>query len=324
MYSYNECQEIIEKRISEIKFSNFPGELYQPVQYILSIGGKRLRPCLALIACNMFSDSPELALDPAIGIEIFHNFTLLHDDIMDNAPVRRNHETVHVKWNNNTAILSGDAMMIIAYDFIAQSPKESFPEVFKLFNRTALEVCEGQQYDMNFEKQNNVSEKEYIEMIRLKTSVLLSASLAIGGVIAKTSKDNISKLYELGENIGLAFQVQDDFLDVFASSSKFGKSLGGDILSNKKTYLLISALNSKNSKLVAELNYWIRKTSFDPQEKINSVTAIFEQMQIKTKTEELIEYYFAKGTECLKQISVEDKRKEILLDLINKTKKREY
>jgi geranylgeranyl diphosphate synthase, type II len=324
MYSYKECLELVETKISELNYKSYPNELYVPIRYILSIGGKRLRPCLALMAHNLFSDNLTDIINPAIGIEIFHNFTLLHDDIMDNASMRRNQETVHLKWNNNTAILSGDAMMILAYELISNTSKELFIEIFNIFNKTALEVCEGQQLDMNFEKTNNVSETEYLEMIRLKTAVLLSASLAIGGITAKTSVKNVDKLYALGISIGLAFQLQDDYLDIYASSSKFGKTIGGDIISNKKTYLLISALNSGNKELINRLNQWISKSDFDPPEKIKAVSEIFNQLQIREKTQKQIDYYFHKGIENLEKLTVAENKKDLLFDIIFKTMKREY
>lgn len=323
MLSYKECQGIIESKISDLCLNSHPAELYDPIRYILSVGGKRLRPCLTLMANNLFTEDITSAIDSAVALEIFHNFTLLHDDIMDNASVRRNKETVHVKWNNNAAILSGDAMMILAYSFISKCPKEVFPRIFEVFNKTALEVCEGQQLDMNFENRDSVSEEEYLEMIRLKTAVLISASLAIGGIVAGVSKNLVNTLYDLGTNIGLAFQIQDDYLDSFGDPAKFGKAIGGDILANKKTYLLISALNSGDKIAVQKLKELILNKEFIPEEKINAVVDIYMQTQVNKKTNQLITYYFDRAVKNLSELTVSVERKVILKDLFYKMMKRE-
>ncbi len=239
---FGELYEIIQSSIAQLKIDDEPKELYQPIQYSLDVGGKRIRPILVLAACKMFSDDIKSAIAPALAVEIFHNFTLLHDDIMDKADLRRNMPTVHKKWSENIAILSGDAMMIKAFEQIIKSPAQNLIPIVELFNKTAIEVCEGQQLDMNFETRETVTENEYIEMIRLKTSVLLAASLKIGALSGLASKSDADKLYNFGLNLGLAFQLQDDYLDVYGDQQKFGKKIGGDIVANKKTYLLIKAV----------------------------------------------------------------------------------
>lgn len=323
MLKASDCYRIIENEISEIVFNEKPSGLYNPIKYILSIGGKRVRPCLTLLAHNLFSDTFSEAIYPALAVEVFHNFSLLHDDIMDKAPTRRNKETVHIKWNNNTAILSGDAMMIYAYDVLSKTATETFPKVFSLFNKTALQVCEGQQYDMEFENRSEVSVEEYLEMIRLKTAVLIASSLGIGAITAKASTSEIEKMYQFGLNIGLAFQLQDDYLDVFASMQEFGKSIGGDILSNKKTFLMISALNSSNSQLVNELRHWITKQDFNPNEKIKAVTQIYRKLKIEKQTKLLAENYFNRGLEFLEKVEVSQSRKTELHQFVLKLMNRE-
>ena len=249
MKERKEFVALINKTIEEIRYPDQAQGLFAPISYILSLGGKRIRPLLALMANEMFGGDTSDVIMPAIGVEVFHNFTLLHDDLMDNADKRRGEETVHIKWNDNTAILSGDAMQIMAYQFIAQTKPEILQKVLNLFSHTALEICEGQQYDMEFEDRSNVSEEEYLEMIRLKTAVLLGCSLKIGAITGGANEDDANLLYEFGEKIGLAFQLKDDLLDVYADTNVFGKNIGGDILNNKKTFLLISALKLADEKL---------------------------------------------------------------------------
>jgi geranylgeranyl diphosphate synthase type II len=323
MLNYQESLLLIEEKISEFSYSSKSSKLYDPIKYILSLGGKRLRPCLAIISHNLFCDDLDNIIHPALGLEIFHNFTLLHDDIMDKAQLRRNNPTVHVKWNENAAILSGDAMMIMAYNLIIKTDKELFYQVFNIFNKTALEVCEGQQLDMNFENQDDVNVEQYIEMIRLKTAVLVAASMAIGAVTGRAMETDIDLMYKFGLNIGMAFQLQDDYLDVFADPDKFGKSIGGDILSNKKTYLLISALHSNNNKYLDELKVWLKKEKYNPSDKISAITRIYNLLDIGVHAKQLAESYFLKGFEYFDQIKVEKKKKKILNDIILKTMKRE-
>jgi len=324
VFSYSKCLDIIENQLSSLSLEKKPIELYQPIRYILSIGGKRVRPCLAMMSHSLFSDSVESVIGPAMGIELFHNFTLLHDDIMDNARVRRNYPTVNVKWNQNAAILSGDAMMILAYQLISKTPINILPKVLDLFNQTALEVCEGQQLDMNFEKCLDISVEEYLEMIRLKTAVLIAASLATGGITAMADSKDIEYLYRFGLNIGMAFQLQDDYLDVFANNHQFGKSLGGDIVANKKTFLMLKALQSSDKNLVHELETWITRENFNPDEKIESVKIIYEELNIPEKTRQLIETYFTSGFEFFQRIHVSDERKVELCKFVTQIMKREH
>lgn len=324
MLTYSESYTFVENYISKLSYNSTPPELYDPIKYILSLGGKRIRPCLALMANNLFSEETSDIINPFLGLEVFHNFTLLHDDIMDNSLRRRNHATVHVKWNENIALLSGDAMMILAYKLISKTSENVLPHILSIFNNTALEVCEGQQLDMNFETQSNASVKEYLDMIRLKTAVLIAASLAIGATTGKANQETIEKMYRFGLNIGIGFQLQDDYLDVYAVSEKFGKNLGTDILSNKKTYLLISALNSKNPHLVKELKQCIAEKSIQPDEKIKLVRGIYDQLNIGEKTEQAVKQYFTAGLKCFQQINLPDSRKTNLREFVEKMIAREY
>jgi len=286
MYSLKELQQIIETQLSKINLNAEPKELYEPVEYILSIGGKRLRPSLVLAAYNLFKDDVENAIFPALALEVFHNFTLLHDDIMDKADLRRNQQTVHKKWSENVAILSGDAMSIKAYELLANVPAEFLTEVLQSFNKTALQVCEGQQLDMNFENRLDVSVDEYIEMIRLKTSVLIAVSLKIGGIMGGASKNDVQKLYDFGLNLGLAFQLQDDYLDSYGDVKVFGKKIGGDILANKKTFLLIRALELSDSKNTDKLLSLIERNDIKDELKISQVLEIYNETNVASLLKE--------------------------------------
>lgn len=324
MLSYKDSFAIIQKHLSDFALKREPKELYQPIAYILDIGGKRIRPCMTLMAHSLFCDSPDQAIEPALALEVFHNFTLMHDDIMDNASRRRNVDTVHVKWNENVAILSGDAMLILAYQLLTHRPIKLLPDILRLFNHTALEVCEGQQYDMNFETAENTTVDEYLHMIRLKTAVLIATSLAVGGMVAGTSKENYEALYQFGLHVGLAFQLQDDYLDVFGEGEKFGKTIGNDILANKKTFLLLSALNSGDSHAVQELKNWLQKKNATPGEKIQAVTSIYQQLDIAGITQQRFEDYFNQGQYFLRQVKVPEEQKSALIDLVNILVKREH
>lgn len=327
MYTIEELQEIvsaeIEARSAKI-MSKTPSGLYEPVGYSLKMGGKRLRPVMLLMAYNMFSDEIKNALPAAIGIEVFHNFTLLHDDIMDNAEVRRNCPTVHKKFGENSAILSGDAMAFLAYDFFMECNSPNIREALQLFSRTAVEVCEGQQFDMDFETRMDVTVDEYVEMIRLKTAVLLACCLKTGAILAGAPEKTAEELYDFGINLGLAFQLQDDLLDTFGDQSIFGKKIGGDILANKKTFLLINALEKTSMRQNAKLVAWIEKTDFSPKEKIKTITDIYESAGIKDITEKEINAYFKKTVKILKNIRVKDTDKQHLSNLSYKMLKRKY
>ncbi|MCF6364887.1 MAG: polyprenyl synthetase family protein [Bacteroidales bacterium] len=317
MYTINQLQEKISQEINSLNFGENPSNLYVPIKYMLDAGGKRIRPALALAACNMFSEKIEIAIPVALAFEIFHNFTLLHDDIMDNSPIRRNKETVHLKWNKNTAILSGDAMMIKAYDFLKDLPAELFVKVFPVFNDTALQVCEGQQYDMDFETQKKVSEPEYLNMIKLKTAVLIAASLKAGAICGGATDKQANLLYEFGLSIGLAFQIQDDLLDVYADENLFGKQNGNDILTGKKTFLLINALEKSDSETSKKLIERINNKSINDKEKIAVVIKIYDKLNIKTTTEQKIKKLHQKALNSLNSVPLQAGKKEELYDFAN-------
>lgn len=315
MLSFNEILQKIEKEVAQLSFKYPPKSLYDPIEYILSLGGKRIRPALTLMACNLYHNNVDKAIYPALGIEVFHNFTLLHDDLMDKADKRRNKPTVHKVWNDNTAILSGDAMLIAAYQLIGKTEPEYLKEVFDLFTSTALEICGGQQYDMEFESRKDVAEAEYIEMIRLKTAVLLACSLKTGAIIGGASKDDAENLYEFGINIGLAFQLQDDLLDVYGDTATFGKNIGGDILCNKKTFLLIHAFELADEKQKTTLNKWIGKETFIPSEKIEAITAIYNELHLKDITTDKMQGYYDKAMENLSRLSISPDKLTVLKEV---------
>lgn len=323
MKEQEQLLEIINRAVSEIHYPHHPAGLYEPIQYIMSLGGKRVRPLLTLLSTSLFSAHVDAAVKPAIGIELFHNFTLLHDDLMDQAVIRRNQPTVHIKWNPNTAILSGDAMQIMAYQLMAASPAAYLKEVIELFSKTALEICEGQQLDMEFESRLNVTQEEYLEMIRLKTAVLLGCALKIGALIGGASKTDSALLYQFGENIGLAFQLKDDLLDVYGDPNLFGKNIGGDICSNKKTFLLIDALNSASQKEREELEQWIALKQFDTVEKIALFTHLYSTTGARKACEAKMEHYFTLGMEALKRVDLPDEKKTQLTELATQLMYRE-
>ncbi len=314
MYSLKELQKVIGEEIDKLRTGDEPVGLYEPIHYVLAIGGKRIRPALCLLAYQLFN-SEELSHEiiyPALGLEIFHNFTLLHDDVMDSADIRRNKPTVHVKWDANTAILSGDAMMIKSYQYMSMCPKESLPKVLEEFNKLALGVCEGQQYDMDFEHRNDVTVDEYLEMIRLKTSVLIAGSLKIGAIVGGASIEEMNLLYTFGENIGIAFQLQDDYLDVYGDVASFGKSIGGDIVNNKKTFLLLQALQKAEGSLKEELEMWLKVTDLNNPQKVDAVRAIYDRLNIRELSQNLMNEYFNKAIGALEILNIEKELKEDL------------
>jgi len=319
----SEILRIVNEGLEALPYDRRPMSLYEPIRYVLSLGGKRIRPVLMLLGYNLYKDHPEDILMPALGLETYHNYTLLHDDLMDNADLRRGHQTVHKKWDANTAILSGDSMLVLAYQRIAQCDAAYLPQVLSLFTETALEIGEGQQYDMDFENRNDVTEDEYIEMIRLKTSVLLACALKIGAILGGASKEDADLLYRFGEKIGLAFQLQDDLLDVYGDPKVFGKAIGGDITSNKKTYMLINAVNRANAEQRAELMRWIDAKTFDRQEKVAAITRLYDEIGIRKLCEEKINFYFEQGKALLEQVSVVSERKEQLRQYTNEMMHRE-
>ena len=306
----------INTRLDKLEYGKEPIELYDPIQYIMSLGGKRLRPVLVLLSYSLFKDDYEKILGPAIAVEVFHNFTLMHDDIMDEAPLRRGKQTVHEKWNESTAILSGDVMLVQAYELLLETDAD-LRAIIKDFNATAAGVCEGQQLDMNFESLPTVSEEEYINMIRLKTAVLLGYSLKLGAFLANRSKKEADDLYEFGVDIGLGFQLKDDLLDVYADQAKFGKQVGGDIISNKKTFLLLKSLELANPEQKAELQAWIDKTEFDPSEKVEAIKAIYAQQGIRDLTLAKMQEYYDKGFAALHHLNIPAERKQPLIDFTN-------
>ncbi len=312
MLTSAEILSMVNDFIDNLPYSRKPESLYDPIKYVLSLGGKRIRPVLMLLAYNLYKDDPESILMPACGIETYHNYTLLHDDLMDNADVRRGRPTVHRKWDANTAILSGDSMLVVAYQRIAACAPDKLRQVLDLFTETALEIGEGQQYDMDFETRSDVREEEYIEMIRLKTSVLLACAVKIGAILAGASDADADNLYKFGERMGLAFQLQDDLLDVYGDPAVFGKAIGGDITSNKKTYMLINALQLADGRQRAELERWIGMKEFDRAEKIAAVTAIYDEIGIRRLCEEKINICFAESGKYLDMVGVADERKESL------------
>ncbi len=312
MHSIEQLQNIINKAIAETKYTAKPAELYEPISYLMQLGGKRMRPVLVLVSTELFGGNVSKALDAAIGIELFHNFTLMHDDIMDKAPLRRGNPTVHVKWNESAAILSGDVMFVEAYKLMIRVDDSILRKVLDIFSDTASGVCQGQQADMNFEKRDHVSLEEYIEMIRLKTAVLLAGSMQIGALIGGADKEQADLLYEFGENLGLAFQLQDDILDVYGDPEKFGKQVGGDILADKKTFLLIKARELARGESASELDKWLNKPDVLSDNKVNAITSVYNSLGVRKLAEAEMENYVRKALNALDKISVENSKKELL------------
>lgn len=312
MYTLLEAQNLIEKHIEVLSIPDTPPELYEPVRYVLSLGGKRIRPALVILACDLFEGTVASALKPAVAIEVFHNFTLLHDDIMDRSELRRGHPTVHEKYGENVAILSGDVMSILSSRLMNQAPGVVLNLVHEVFTKTAMQVCEGQQMDMNFEKLLTVSEEEYLNMIGLKTAVLIAASLKIGAILGGSSQKDAEDLYEFGRNMGLAFQVQDDLLDSYGDQALTGKKPGCDIVDNKKTFLMIRALEIAKPLQKEELTSWLTKKDFDKEEKISAVTEIFDSLKISEITEERIRDYYEQALASLERLNRPGERKQEL------------
>ena len=324
MKTADEILSMVNEFLAHLSYDRKPTSLYEPIQYVLSMGGKRIRPTLMLMAYNLFKENPEKILMNAIALETYHNYTLLHDDLMDNADMRRGHLTVHKKWDANTAILSGDSMLVLAYERMAQCDAKHLGKVLRLFTTTALEIGEGQQYDMEFETRDDVREEEYVEMIRLKTSVLLACALKIGAILADASEEDADNLYKFGEQIGLAFQLQDDYLDVYGDPTVFGKDIGGDITSNKKTYMLINAFNQANEEQRKELQTWVNATGFDRKEKVAAVTRLYNEIGIDRMAQDKIAYYFEQSGKYLDAVNVSEERKEELRKYAQKMMKRQY
>ena len=324
MKTSDEILSLINEYLDNLPYERKPAGLYDPIKYVLSIGGKRIRPTLMLLAYNLYKEDPERILSSAVALETYHNYTLLHDDLMDNASVRRGQPTVHKKWDANTAILSGDSMLVLAYERMAKCPVEKLKPVLDLFTETALEIGEGQQYDMDFETRNDVREEEYIEMIRLKTSVLLACATKMGAILADAPQEDADNLYKFGEQMGLAFQLQDDYLDVYGDPEVFGKAIGGDILCNKKTYMLINAFNLANDEQRKRLQQWVNAENPDPRQKIKAVTQIYNEIGISQLAEQKIKHYFNESRRYLETINLPKERKLELEAYTDKMMKRNY
>lgn len=323
MTDIKKLQQQISDEIAKLQFGLEPKELYEPITYIMSLGGKRMRPLLTLLGYLLQKDDASKVVRRALAVEVFHNFTLMHDDIMDEAPLRRGMPTVHEKWNSTVAILSGDTMLVKAYDLLLEVEPHLLPEALRLFNRTAVEVCEGQQIDMNFESLAQVPVADYINMIRLKTAVLLGFSLEYGALMAGMSEVDRKQLYEVGVKMGIGFQLMDDLLDVYADQSKFGKQVGGDIIANKKTFLLIKALEMATGETKEALNSWLSKETFDASEKVQAVTAIYDKLGIRELTTDLMNSYFDQGFELLDQLDARPEGKDLLAGFARQLMKRE-
>jgi geranylgeranyl diphosphate synthase type II len=324
MHDMQSLRNQIEQEFTAWQIPVSPIELYTPIRYTMAMGGKRMRPLLVLLGCKLFKDDVKDAIGPAIAVEVFHNFTLLHDDIMDNAPIRRGKPTVHSKWTSNIAILSGDAMFVLAYKALAKTNVELLPKLMDAFSTTALQVCEGQQLDMNFEHRSDVSIEEYEEMIRLKTAVLLAASLKIGAIAGHATDEQAQALYNFGLNAGIAFQLQDDILDVFGDSHKVGKQKGGDILSNKKTYLLLKALELADGRQKEQLNQWIGAIEFNAEAKVEAVKSIYEQLSIRKLAQQRMEFFHVQAKTYLNDANGNHKWKTALEQFTDSLMHREH
>lgn len=323
MKSTSELQQLIAKKINGFCEKNGDGTLFQPINYIMQLGGKRMRPVLSMMAANLFTDEIDDAVYPALAIEVFHNFTLMHDDIMDNSPIRRGQPTVHQKWNDNAAILSGDTMLVQSYQLLIKTRQDKLAEIIRLFNKTAIEVCEGQQLDMEFEKRNSVSVDEYINMIRLKTSVLVGGAMQIGSLIGGADDASQQNIYAFGESLGIAFQLHDDYLDIFGEKENTGKQTGGDILSDKKTFLLIRAFEKASEEEKAVLDKYIGNRSHSDNEKVIAIKEVYEKLELKEELLGLAANYFNKALEALENIKVAEERKMPLRDLATQLQTRQ-
>ncbi len=326
MYNADEIQTFIKQKFESFSIVGKPEELYAPISYTLNLNGKRIRPTLLLMACDLFGGDIDIASDSAIGLELFHNFTLIHDDIMDNAPLRRGKETVYKKWNSNIAILSGDTMFALAYKQVIKTQTPYLQKVLDVFTKTAIEVCEGQQLDLNFESLNNVSITDYLEMIRLKTAVLIGASLKIGALLAGTEETNSINLYKFGENVGIAFQLKDDYLDAFGDEKKFGKKTGGDIVANKKTYLYIKACELADEITRKSLIHYFNENTenSNPDKKIKAVKDIFIELNVNKFIEDDINTYYKKAIAYLNNVTLPEVKKEILVNFSNSLMYRDF
>lgn len=318
-WDYREIINLVQSEIEQTKYSGYPNELYDPMNYILQLGGKRLRPVTTLLAAQLFSDDLKSAIPAAKALEVFHNFTLVHDDIMDKAPLRRGKETVHEKWNENIAILSGDTLLIEVYNHFLEGEYSNLPDILKVFNKTAVEVCEGQQLDMNFETRNDVSIEEYVNMIRLKTSVLVGGAFKIGALVAQANEEDAELIYDFGMNLGIAFQLQDDYLDCFGDPEKFGKQVGGDIISNKKTFMMLKALEIETSGV---LRKWVNLESFDAETKVLEIKAIYKSLKVDDLAFQLMDEFYEKALNSLRLVNASNESKERIIEFAKELMKR--
>ena len=314
VYSWEELSQQIEAEVNKHDFSGKPAELYDPIGYTMTLGGKRIRPTLCLLAAQLFSGDLQKAMNLALAVEVFHNFTLVHDDIMDEAPIRRGKPAVHAKWNRDVAILSGDVMFVQAYQLLAKGNPEKLSQMLTVFNQTAIEVCEGQQFDMNFETQTGVQVSDYIEMIRLKTAVLLACSLQLGAFEAGASEKDAQLIYEFGEKIGIAFQIQDDFLDCYAKQEDFGKRVGGDIISNKKTFLMLTALEKSDKEQIEKIKS-LMSTGITDEQKVAGVLEVYNELNISEVTKTAMQAYFEEAMLALDKIEATSEFKQPLVEL---------
>jgi len=324
MYTFDELQELVRDRMDKQNYLEEPKKLFEPIEYILQDGGKRLRPVLLLMATNLYKDNVEDAIIPAVGVEIFHNYTLLHDDVMDNADIRRGRPTVHKKWDKNVAILSGDAAAITAYKYLVKCDDKYLRSAITIFNKVAMDVCKGQQYDMEFETRNDVTAEEYVYMIYLKTAALIAGSLKLGAAFGGASEKEMDMLYNFGKYLGIAFQLQDDHLDVYGDEKTFGKRIGGDIISNKKTFLLISAFQRAEGEQRARLKALIDAKEFNEEEKIQAVTDIYNELGIEELVKKEILKYIDMSIDLLNDIDVAPERKSVLMEMVSILKDRIY
>ncbi len=323
MHSLNELQALVVRGLENLQLPSEPANLYQPVDYFFNLGGKRLRPVLTLMSAELFGLAPQECIDTALSVEVFHNFSLIHDDIMDQAPLRRGKETVHQKWNSNIAILSGDAVLVKAYELLSHADPAVLPVLLKAFNKMAFEVCEGQQMDMDFEKLEEVGESEYLRMIQLKTSVLIGTALQLGAISAKASRQDTLHIYDFGVQLGIAFQLQDDVLDLFGDPEKVGKQVGGDVLENKKTILLVSALKHANAADRAAVEDLLQTDRTLGDEKIQKAKVLYEKLGVRHATQELISTYTNNAYKSLEAVNLPIERKAGLFDFAKRLMQRE-
>ena len=324
MHNYNHYLRLVNGAIENINYPKQPAKLYEPIAYTMALGGKRVRPVLTLMTCEAMGGDLQKAINPALGIELFHNYTLVHDDVMDRADLRRGKPTVHTRWDNNVAILCGDAMLTMATQAMSRVDDDIVAPIMEVFNETAMKIYEGQQYDMDYEQRNDVTVDEYMKMIRLKTSVLLGCSCKVGAIVARTDKENADKIYDMAVNLGIAFQLQDDYLDVWGDPATFGKEIGGDIVNNKKTFLLINAIHQAGGNDAKALKHWLSESNAPKQEKIQGVTALYEKLGIKDQARNAIVNYSHKALDLLHETKMRYDAYKVFESIINQLADRDH